>query len=489
LFGAILPNEKTTTNSYRWHIIQIITVLIIISVALIIIFYLTTTISFFPNSSIKYLYIAIGALGGYLIIRIISKIIAKYGEKQLKTANSSALKNLFQIVAVLALAISVMFALGIDVTSALVGAGFLGIVLGLAAQVVMSNVFAGFALLTSKQFEVGDRITVNVGQYGFLAQTYVHDNLIPGYTGVVTDIGLSHTKLLGDDNVPVSYPNSALIQAMIFNHTHIQRRAVRIRVDVDRDVPINEFREAMIQALKEEKSIDCTDPMEINPVTISANTYNVAINAWVIGTKEEPGKAILIDKAIQVAKDLRKKAGATVYSDFPVRIGDQVIIRGEFGTVENVTPRYTTIKTWDNRRQVIPNTVLENEVVINYTLTDPVKLFPITFAVPYDTDVETAKKITVEQAQAHPNVLKSLTPIFQVLDFSQGAITLRLLFLAKDQSTAFTTACDLRLTIKKKFDEAGLKLSCPALYISSDSTIKVDFPEKNKFPNKTQQAE
>lgn len=463
---------------YKWHVIQIVTVIIIAIVAAIVFYFFTSEVGYFPVSSVKYFYIAIGAIGGYLVIRIVAKVIAKYGEASLRTANSSAFKNIFQIVAVLALAIAVMFALGINVTSALVGAGFLGIVLGLAGQVVLSNVFAGFALLSSKQFEVGDRITINVGQYGFLAQSYLHDDLIPGYTGVITDIGLSHTKLLGDDNVPVSYPNSAVIQAMIFNHTKVKQRLVKIRVDVDRDVPLNEFRDAIIQALKAESLINCTDPLKINPVTVSKDTYNVSISAWINGSSEEPGKAILIDKAIQVTKDLRKKAGSEVYSDFPVRIGDQVVIRGEFGTVENVTARYTVIKTWDNRRQVIPNTVLEGEVLINYSLTDPIKLFPITFAVPYDTDVEVAEKITVEEAQSHPKVLKSLKPIFQVLDFSQGAITLRLLFLAKDQSTAFGTACDLRLSIKKKFDAAGIKLSCPTLYIASDSKINVDWEDK-----------
>ncbi len=473
-----MSDTSPKSHSYKWHFIQIISVIIVASLAALIFYFFTSKIGYIPDSSIKYFYIAIGAVGGYLVIRIVSRIIAKYGEINLRTANSSAFKNLFQIVAILALVIAVMFALGINVTSALVGAGFLGIVLGLAAQVVLSNVFAGFALLSSKQFEVGDRITVNVGQYGFLAQSYVHDDLIPGYTGVITDIGLSHTKLLGDDNVPVSYPNSALVQAMIFNHTKLKKRSVKIRVDVDRDVPINEFREAIVNALQDNPLIDCIDPMEINPLTVSKDTYNVSINAWVKGSKEEPGKAVLIDKAIQVAKDLRKKAGTDVYSDFPIRIGDQVMIRGEFGTVENITARYTVIKTWDNRRQIIPNAVLESEVLINYTLTDPGKLFPITFAVPYDTDVEAAQKIAVEQAQEHPNVLKSLKPIFQVLDFSQGSITLRLLFLAKDQSTAFGTACDLRLAIKKKFDKAGIKLSCPAMYITPDSRLKVNFKEK-----------
>jgi small-conductance mechanosensitive channel len=101
-----------------------------------------------------------------LVIRITSNIISKYGTSELETTHVVALKNLFQITAAIVLTLVAAFMLGINVTSALVGAGFLGIVLGLAAQTVLGNVFAGIALLVSKQFKVGDRLTINSGKYG-----------------------------------------------------------------------------------------------------------------------------------------------------------------------------------------------------------------------------------------------------------------------------------------------------------------------------------
>jgi small conductance mechanosensitive channel len=230
----------------------------------------------------------------------------------------------------------------------------------------------------------------------------------------------------------------------------------------------------MKQALKDDPNIDGSSPVAINPLVVSEDTYNVAITAWMKGTLEEPGKAVLINTAIEVLKELRRRAGTDVYTNSPIRIGDQVIVRGEYGTVEDVAPRFTIIKTWDNRRQVIPNQVLDNEVLINYTLTDPQKLFTLIFYVPYDTDLEKTREIMIQEAREHPNVLKTLDPIFQVLDFAEGAITLRLLFMAKDQPTAFNTGCDLRFSIKRRFDRARIKLSCPARYILPESKISVN---------------
>ncbi len=158
-------------------------------------------------------------------------------------------------------------------------------------------------------------------------------------------------------------------------------------------------------------------------------------------------------------------SGINLIITHPIRIGDAVLIRSDFGFVEDIRLRHTIIRTWDNRRLIIPNNMLDDEAIINYTLIDQKKLFPITVHVPYDTDIEMARRIMVEEAEKHPNVLPELKPIFQVLDFTEGAITLRLLFMAKDQPTAFNTAVELRYAIKKRFDQEGIRLSCPVRYI------------------------
>ncbi|MEM3737107.1 MAG: mechanosensitive ion channel [Candidatus Bathyarchaeia archaeon] len=418
-------------------------------------------------------------VAGYYVIRTISQIIVSYGTPRLGVSNTVALKNLFLIAGWLILFLVGSSMFGVDLAAALVGVGFVGLVLGLAAQTVLSNLFAGIVIMISRPFKVGDRITVNTSQYGFVAPTYPHEVLIPGYTGIVKDIGMLRTRLEGDDNVPVSYPNSALIQAMIFNHSAAKTRTVRVRMDVNRDIPLSELRDAIIKALKNEPLIDGSRPIEVYSFMVSDDKYHIAITAWINSTYEEAGKAVIIDRVLDVMSELRRKAGTDVYRHSTVRVGDQVVVKGEWGTVEEVTPRYTIIRTWDNRRQVIPNHILDNEVVINYTLTDPKKLFPVVLFVPYDTDLEKAREIMVEEARKHPDVLKTLDPTFQVLDFTEGAIMLRLLFLAKDQPTAFKTGCDLRLAIKKRFDDAGIKLSCPTRYITPDSQLHVLNENKN----------
>lgn len=463
---------------YKTHLIRVIIIVLVTVFVVSIINYTAKYIPFLPPNFETYVNLVILFVAGYYIIRTASRMIIRYGTPRLEVSNVVALKNTFLIVSWLVLFLVASSMFGIDLTAALVGVGFMGLVVGLAAQTVLGNLFAGISIMISKPFKVGDRITINTWQYGFVAQTYPHEGLIPGYTGVIKDIGIMYTKIESDDNVPVSYPNSVLIQAMIFNHNLVKTRLVRVRMDVNRDIPLSDLREAIIYALKGEHLIDNSHPIEVYSLTVSDDKYHIVITAWINSPYEEPGKTVIIDKTLEALTELRKKAGTTVYKHFPIRVGDNVVIRGEWGTVEEVTQRYTVIRIWDNRRQVIPNHILDNEVVINYTLTDPKKLFPVTLFVPYDTDLNKAREIMVEEARKHPNVLKTLDPIFQVLDFTEGAIMLRLLFLAEDQPTAFTTGCDLRLAIKKRFDETGIKLSCPTRYIAPDSQLQVAINDK-----------
>ena len=54
----------------------------------------------------------------------------------------------------------------------------------------------------------------------------------------------------------------------------------------------------------------------------------------------------------------------------PFRLGDRVKIGEEYGTIEDITLRHTVLKTWDNRRLVIPNAKISDEYIVNYSMMD-----------------------------------------------------------------------------------------------------------------------
>jgi small-conductance mechanosensitive channel len=61
-------------------------------------------------------------------------------------------------------------------------------------------------------------------------------------------------------------------------------------------------------------------------------------------------------------------AGLTISITQPIRIGDDVELRGERGIVEDIHFMYTVLRLGDGRRLIIPNDTLANEVIKNATL-------------------------------------------------------------------------------------------------------------------------
>jgi small-conductance mechanosensitive channel len=150
----------------------------------------------------------------------------------------------------------------------------------------------------------------------------------------------------------------------------------------------------------------------------------------------------------------------------PVRIGDAVMLRNEFCFVEDIRLLHTVLRTWDNRRLLVPNSTLQSEVITNYSIEDPTMLVPIYVQVSYESDLEKAMQIMVDVARRHPDFLPADgLPKAVVMEFGESGAVLRLLTRAKDQPTAFNMARDLLKEIKKEFDRHGIEIPYPRRYV------------------------
>jgi small-conductance mechanosensitive channel len=161
-------------------------------------------------------------------------------------------------------------------------------------------------------------------------------------------------------------------------------------------------------------------------------------------------------------------SGLLIYFVRPFRLGDALLFRGDYGVVEEIKITHTIIRTWDNRRLVVPNSVFDSEVVVNYHLKDPRMIGSVFVDIPYESNYELAKNLMVKIASEHPNVLPDMPPRVHLLEFGENGLKLRLIFMCKDQPTAFVTAAELRERIKKAFDENGIEIPYPRRYIISE---------------------
>jgi len=142
----------------------------------------------------------------------------------------------------------------------------------------------------------------------------------------------------------------------------------------------------------------------------------------------------------------------------PIRLGDSVTIDGEYGTVETIGLFYTYIKTWDNRRLIIPNKLLSDQTIRNFTLIDTEMPAVVSLRLSYDADLDVVREYLISEAKAHPAFAGSPEPVVQMVDADELGVTVRLMAWTPSQTDAWNLAVDVRERVIRRLGEAGLSV-------------------------------
>ncbi|MBE7157780.1 MAG: mechanosensitive ion channel family protein, partial [Rhodospirillales bacterium] len=117
-------------------------------------------------------------------------------------------------------------------------------------------------------------------------------------------------------------------------------------------------------------------------------------------------------------------AGILLLLAEPFRIGDQIIVNGFEGTVEEIQTRATYLQTYDGRRVVIPNSNLfTNSVTVN-TANDKRRL-QYDVGIGYGDDVDRACALIIEAAREVENTLDDPAPEALVVDLADSSVNIR----------------------------------------------------------------
>jgi len=190
-------------------------------------------------------------------------------------------------------------------------------------------------------------------------------------------------------------------------------------------------------------------------------------------------------------------AGISLAVFRPFRVGDRVNVMNEYGKIIDITLRHTVLRTWDNRRVIIPNSIIGDEAIINWSIEDPTVNWPLDVGISYDSDIDLARKIIIEEARRHANVMTHVElvkydptiqkdEVIQVLvtELGDHAVNMRLLFWCADRKLCYTTGCDIRESIKKRFDAEGVEIPFPYRTI----VYKKDMGLNARLQNETRES-
>ena len=150
----------------------------------------------------------------------------------------------------------------------------------------------------------------------------------------------------------------------------------------------------------------------------------------------------------------------------PFRINDQIVFKDFEGTVENIETRATTLKTYDGRRIVIPNSELfTNSVTVNTAFESRRLQYDV--GIGYGDDIDYAKQLMLAALQSIPEVMKDPAPDVLVMELAESTVNLRVRWWIKPPRRAddLVSRDKVLSTIKKTLVENGIDLPFPTQQI------------------------
>jgi len=156
----------------------------------------------------------------------------------------------------------------------------------------------------------------------------------------------------------------------------------------------------------------------------------------------------------------------------PFRVGDLIRIGSDyFGTVEDITLRHTVITDFENRRIIIPNSVISSETLINSSIEDEKICEFVVFGISYDSNIDKAITILREEAENHPGSIDNRTELERaqgvpkvmifVIGFEDSSVKLRASVWSTDPITAREMHFELNKSVKERFDKEGIEIPYP----------------------------
>lgn len=161
-----------------------------------------------------------------------------------------------------------------------------------------------------------------------------------------------------------------------------------------------------------------------------------------------------------------------------VRVDDIIEVEGMVCKVKEIGIRTSKVVRRDGISVVIPNSKIVENNVLNWTFNSTSTRFSVEVGVAYGTDPNLVKKILLECADRHQEVVKNPKPFVRFNDFGESSLRFELFFWSRYRFRIEDVRSDIRFMISSEFKKNRVKIPFP------QREITVNQPER--FPDKDQ---
>jgi potassium efflux system protein len=172
-------------------------------------------------------------------------------------------------------------------------------------------------------------------------------------------------------------------------------------------------------------------------------------------------------------------SGLILLFERPIKVGDMLVIDGQWGLVKEIRVRSTIFETFDRYVLIIPNSELVSNKVLNWTHYGPgINRLTLNVGVSYGSDVRQVTNIITEVCKANPRVVAEPPPQIYFAVYGDSSLNFTIWVHLRTPSDRIPATHELNSAIFEAFQEHGIEIPFP----QRDLHIKewVEAPEKKE---------
>lgn len=159
-------------------------------------------------------------------------------------------------------------------------------------------------------------------------------------------------------------------------------------------------------------------------------------------------------------------AGIQIIATRKINTGDFIRLdSGQDGFVEDISWRYTTLRTGANNLIIIPNAKLAGVILSNFYYPNQEVQFDITVGVDYSSDLEKVERVTLEVLKEIQKEFTDCVPHFEPFirfqQFGESSVDLKAYLMTKTFGSQFLVKHELIKRIFKRYGEEGINIPFP----------------------------
>ena len=233
-----------------------------------------------------------------------------------------------------------------------------------------------------------------------------------------------------------------------------------------------------IRRILESKNADPTITRFLdNVMNVTLKTVLIIIILQYIGVNLTGLTTIVASAGVALSLALKGSlanlaGGVIILVARPFNVGDFIETTEHSGVVEKISIFYTYLVTFDNKQILIPNGILTDSSIVNYSSKE-IRRVDLTFSVAYEEDVIRVKNVLINILKNNELVLEEPEFFVRISMHGDSAINFIVKAWCKTEDY-WTVYYDLLETVKIKFDEEGISIPYPQMDLHVKKNIIID---------------